>query len=178
MDNNFGLSDFLDLDIDDINLSIPTIHDSILKTTYEINLKIKLFGIDHKVDKRYTEFEGLHDSLTFRYKNINFQELPSKFQLFGKKETRRKFFEDFLNFILQICQKHDSIKKDLLKIVYDFIFSDVIATKEKSKKKGSFSPVSTVSKSMKKLSFDIPNNTDSGNDSNVRFNDNDFNINV
>ena len=79
---------------------------------------------------------------------------------------------------MQICQKHDSIKKDLLKIVYDFIFSDVIATKEKSKKKGSFSPVSTVSKSMKKLSFDIPNNTDSGNDSNVRFNDNDFNINV
>jgi hypothetical protein len=52
-------------------------------------------------------------------------------QIFGKQETSRKFFEDFLNFTINICKKHASIKKDVLKILYDFLFSDVVANKEK-----------------------------------------------
>lgn len=143
---DFSLENFLNMDVNDFKISVPIINDSLFKTTYQVELKIISQGLSHKINKRYTEFEGLHDSVTFRYRNIKFQELPSKFQLFNKLETRRKFFEEFLNFMLGLAKKHKSIKKDIMKIIYDFIFSDVIGEKEK-KTVVTFSPKSSMHKS-------------------------------
>ena len=85
-------NEFYKIDINDIYLSVTKINSSLFKTTYEITLVIISMKIEYSINKRYNEFAGFYDILTFKYKNLNFPELPSKFQVFKKEKTRQKFF--------------------------------------------------------------------------------------
>src|SRR5579872_3576986 len=98
----FTLNEFYSLDISDLLISVPKINDSILTTTYEVNLYIITKELLYTVNKRYTEFAGLYDTIKMKYQNVNFPEFPSKMQLFKKLETRKKYFDIFLRTILQM----------------------------------------------------------------------------
>ena len=55
--------------------------------------------------KRYNEFEALNQVLNMNFKNIDLamaSDFPSKYQVVHREETRRKYFEDLLNKIVQI----------------------------------------------------------------------------
>jgi hypothetical protein len=69
-----------------------------------------------------------------KYKNFNFPEFPSKMQLFKKLETRRKYFDTFLRTVLNIGNNHSQIKKDIMKILYEFLFSSHEVKLEQFKK--------------------------------------------
>lgn len=126
MENIIKKQDFLNLSIENINIKIGKINSSILHpTTYEIILVLEMdYEYTYKVSKRYTEFQGLYDSLTFRYHNINFEKFPSRTQIINKEETRKKFFENLLTNILILSAKYKEIKKELLSIIYEFIFKN------------------------------------------------------
>ena len=118
----FSFNDFNTYEISDLNISVPKVNDSILTTTYEVSLYIISKELLYTVNKRYTEFAGLFDTITMRYKNFNFPEFPSKLQLFNKVETRKKYFDTFIRTVLHIGHNHKEIKKDIIKILYEFLF--------------------------------------------------------
>ena len=126
MENLIKLKDFINLPIENIKIKIGSINASIFQaTTYEIILILDMeYEYTYKVFKRYTEFQGLYDSLTFRYHNINFEKFPSKTQVFHKEETRKKFFDNLLANILLLSAKYKEIRKELLSIIYEFIFKN------------------------------------------------------
>jgi hypothetical protein len=136
----FTLNDFINYDLSDLIISVPKINDSILTTTYEVCLYINSKELMYTISKRYTEFAGLYDIITMKYKNFNFPEFPSKIQLFKKLETRRKYFDVFLRTVMNIGQNHKEIKKDIMKILYEFMFPHHDAKLEtfKSQRRTSF----------------------------------------
>lgn len=126
MENLIKLQEFINLPIENIKIKIGNINNSIFQaTTYEIILILDMeYEYTYKVSKRYTEFQGLYDSLTYRYHNINFEKFPSKTQVFNKEDTRKKFFENLLSNILMLSAKYKEIRKELLSIIYEFIFKN------------------------------------------------------
>jgi predicted DNA-binding protein YlxM (UPF0122 family) len=119
--SNLTLSEFLHLDPKDIDLAVTKFNSNILLTTYEIELKIPSKELNIIIQKRYTEFQGFYDSLTIRYQNLTFPEFPSKFQLINKNEKRKKFFDNLLKTVQQLACSHTQIKKDLMKLIYEFV---------------------------------------------------------
>lgn len=120
------LQQFLKISPDDIDISVTKINSNIfMKTTYEVTLSISSEStnlyIDCAVQKRYTEFQGFYDSLTYRYQNLNFPQFPSKFQIIKKEESRKKFFDSLLRTVLKLASAHPEIKKELLKLLYEFV---------------------------------------------------------
>lgn len=124
MENFITLQNFVKIPNENIKLKIGNVNSSFLHTTtYEVVLTVKVdYEYTYKVNKRYTEFQGLYDSLTYRYHNLSFPEFPSKTQVFHKEETRKKYFETFLTDILLLSSVHKEIRKELLSIIYEFIF--------------------------------------------------------
>jgi len=128
MENIVTLQNFVNIPIENMKIKIGNINSSIFHTTtYEVILIINTdYDYTYKVNKRYTEFQGLYDSLTYRYHNLTFPKFPSKNQVFHKEETRRKYFDTLLVDILILSSIHKEIRKELLSIIYEFIFkSDV-----------------------------------------------------
>ena len=138
----FSFNEFNSYEISDLKISVGKINESILTTTYEINLFISSKEQMYSVSKRYTEFHGLWDTVTEKYKNFNYPEFPSKIQIFNKNETRKKFFDVFLRTILNLGKKHPEIKRDIMKILFEFLFPDAPEVK------------SEVFKKIRKLSYD------------------------
>lgn len=126
MENLIKLQDFVNMPIENIKIKIGSINASLFQaTTYEIILILDMeYEYTYKVFKRYTEFQGLYDSLTYRYHNINFEKFPSKTQVFNKEETRKKFFDNLFTNILMLSAKFKEIRKELLSIIYEFIFKN------------------------------------------------------
>ena len=124
MENFISLQNFVNIPIENIKIKIGNINSSIFHTTtYEVILIIYTdFEYTYKVNKRYTEFQGLYDSLTYRYHNLTFPKFPSKTQVFHKEETRKKYFDNLLIDILMLSSMHKEIRKELLSIIYEFIF--------------------------------------------------------
>jgi hypothetical protein len=66
-----------------------------------------------------------------KYQNYDLGEFPSKFQIFGKEETRKEFFQTMLNKIIQDHSwKNQSYavlesNRRLLSILYLFLTSDM-----------------------------------------------------
>ena len=126
MENIILLQNFVNIHIEDINIKIGKINSSIFHTTtYEVILIINTdYEYTYKVNKRYTEFQGLYDSLTLRYHNLTFPKFPSKTQVFHKEETRKNYFDSLLHDILMLSSMHKEIRKELLSIIYEFIFKN------------------------------------------------------
>ena len=86
--------------------------------------------------KRFNEFEALHQLISMKYKNYYMGELPSKFQVFNKEQTRKKYFQSMLTQIIKdhshVDQFHETSKR-LLSIIYLFLTSDIEPPKEKKK---------------------------------------------
>jgi hypothetical protein len=124
--SSISLQEFLKIPTEDMEIEVGKFSNNIfVKTTYEVVLYISsevanLF-VECSVQKRYTEFQGLYDSLTYRYQNLTFPSFPSKFQLVNVKESRKKFFDSLLKTVLKLAAGHPEIKKELLKILYDFV---------------------------------------------------------
>jgi len=124
MENFISLQNFVKIPNENIKLKIGNINSSFLHTTtYEVVLTVTVdYEYTYKVNKRYTEFQGLYDSLTYRYHNLTFPKFPSKTQVFHKEETRKKYFDSLLTDILMLSSVHKEIRKELLSIIYEFIF--------------------------------------------------------
>lgn len=137
-----SLQEFLQIPSDEIDISVDKVHSSIVITTYEVILSIQSRDYTYAINKRYTEFQGFYDSLTIRYQNINIPAFPSKFDIFKKEEKRRKFFDSLLKTVVQLSQAHPEIKKELLKLLYEFIFSSHTGTVVETKSKISTSNLS------------------------------------
>jgi hypothetical protein len=119
--STLSLSEFLQIDPKDLEVGVTKFNSNILLTTYEVSLDINAKDIHLVSQKRYTEFQGFYDSLTIRYQNLIFPEFPSKFQLINKKEKRKMFFDSLLKTVQQLACSHGEIKKDLLKLIYEFV---------------------------------------------------------
>jgi hypothetical protein len=118
-----SLKEFLLLDPEEIDINVTKVCSNLfMTTTYEVVLEIFQQNITCTVHKRYTEFQGFYDSLTFRYQNLQFPEFPSKFQVLKKEETRKKFFESLVKTVVKLASTHQEIKKELMKLLYEFIF--------------------------------------------------------
>jgi hypothetical protein len=116
----------LKADVNKIDISVAKFSDNLFsKTTYEIIMIVEqeapLNSVEVLVQKRYTEFQGFYESLTYRYTNLKFPSFPSKYQLLNQKETRKKFFDSLLKTTLKLARAHSSIRKELLKLLYEFI---------------------------------------------------------
>ncbi len=163
MENIVTLEKFVKIPIENINIKIGNINSSIFHTTtYEVVLKIKMdYEYTYKVNKRYTEFQGLYDSLTYRYHNLTFPRFPSKTQVFHKEETRKKYFDNLLVDILMLSSVHKEIRKELLSIIYEFIFKrDTNRNEFDFPSNNSMSLIISDDKSSERKtgSFDITNN--------------------
>lgn len=124
---SISLQDFLKISPEDMEISVAKFSTNIfVKVTYEVVLLIDSdlsnIHLDCSVQKRYTEFQGFYDSLTYRYQNLKFPDFPSKFQLVNTKESRKKFFDSLLKTVLKLAAGHPEIKKELLKILYEFMW--------------------------------------------------------
>ena len=143
-----NLKEFVSLPISDISIIILKYNSSIfVKTTYEISLEILSTNYNYITSKRYTEFQGFYDSLTLRYKNLKFPAFPSKFQMLNKQDFRKEYFEGLFQSVLQLAQQHSEIKKELLKLLYEFIFSGEKGTaliKDIKERKNSIDSYSTA----------------------------------
>jgi len=129
--SNFpNLEDFMKIPVEQMDICVKAVNSNIFgKTTYQVCFTIdddilNSFDLlkEYVVNKRYTEFQGFYDSLTFRYQNINFPTFPSKFQILNVKESRKKFFDSLLKTVLKLAVGHKEIRKELLKLLYEFIF--------------------------------------------------------
>jgi hypothetical protein len=124
---SISLQDFLKVSPEDMEISVAKFSTNIfVKVTYDVVLlidsDIENIHVDCSVQKRYTEFQGFYDSLTYRYQNLKFPDFPSKFQLVNTKESRKKFFDSLLKTVLKLAAGHPEIKKELLKILYEFMW--------------------------------------------------------
>jgi hypothetical protein len=166
MENLIKIQDFINLPIENIKIKIGNINAPILQpTTYEIILILEMeYEYTYKVSKRYTEFQGLYDSLTIRYHNINFEKFPSRTQIFNKEETRKKFFNSLLSNILFLSAKYKEIRKELLSIIYEFIFKN---DNKKGEEANNFSMSLVISNDKKEnlQNKNLISNLDSGNKS-------------
>lgn len=132
MEKIISLQNFVNIPIENIKIKVGNINSSIFHTTtYEVVLIINSdYEYTYKVNKRYTEFQGLYDSLTLRYHNLTFPKFPSKTQVFHKEETRKKYFDSLLIGILILSSMHKEIRKELLSIIYEFIFKGDVKRSE------------------------------------------------
>jgi hypothetical protein len=135
-----SLQEFLQIPTDRMNISVSKfITNFLTKTVYECLLIIDFeegnISIESSIQKRYTEFQGFYDSLTYRYQNLAFPTFPSKFQIINQKESRKKFFDSLLKTVVKLAEAHPEIKKELLKLLYEFIFGTGVEIKKLSPEK-------------------------------------------
>ena len=129
------LQDFLKVPTDKVEISVSRfITNFLTKTVYECVLLIDdedaNLSLKCTVQKRYTEFQGFYDSLTYRYQNLKFPPFPSKFQIVKQKESRKKFFDSLLKTVIKLAEAHPEIKKELLKLLFEFVISPGVEIKK------------------------------------------------
>lgn len=72
--------------------------------------------------KRFSEFESLYELLKNKFPAYEIEEFPSKFQIFGKEDTRKSYFQNLLNQIIRDYAKENlQVNKDLMRIIYNFL---------------------------------------------------------
>jgi hypothetical protein len=130
--STLSLSEFLQIDPKQLDIKVTRINSNILLTTYDVELTVASKNIHFTSQKRYTEFQGFYDSLTIRYQNLSFPEFPSKFQLINKNEKRKLFFDSLLKTVQQLACSHSEIKKELLKLIYEFLVGQSEVVKKSS----------------------------------------------
>lgn len=124
INKNLTLEVFVNLNLDNTLIEVPSIITKFLITQYEIVFEIYDLNLTYKISKRYTEFAGLYDSLKVRYHHLNFPEFPSKSQVFNKIDTRKNFFNQFLKTYLNLAKTHTESKITLLKLLYKFLITN------------------------------------------------------
>ena len=90
--------------------------------------------------KRFTEFESFYELLEYRFPTHSLAEFPSRMQIFGKDETRKQFFSNLLNQIIQDYNNPNRPSSEYkMKLLFDFlsdrIMQDKIRKAKKAKKK-------------------------------------------
>jgi hypothetical protein len=118
-----NIHDFLALDPTLLEIGVINFRSTIVLTLYEIQVKIPQMNLTYNIEKRYTEFQGLYDSLLIRYQKLQIPEFPSRYQIINKKEKRKQYFDTLLKTIHELACMHNSIRRDLLKLIYEFVFS-------------------------------------------------------
>lgn len=134
---SISLQDFLRVPTDRMNISVSKFISNFLsKTLYECLLVLDFeegnILLECMIKKRYTEFQGFYDSLTYRYQNLKFPSFPSKFQIRKKEEFRKNFFDSLLKSVIKLAEAHPEIKKELLKLLYEFMFGAGVEVKTPS----------------------------------------------
>jgi hypothetical protein len=148
-----SFDEFSKIPAEHLHIAVPKFNSNIFGiTTYEVLIsfdekisKSSDLIKDYIIQKRYTEFQGFYDSLKIRYQNINFPNFPSKFQLVHKNESRRKFFDSLLKTVLKLAIGHIEIKKEIMKVIYDFFFKIRSSENVKSNHQRKASNISTDS---------------------------------
>ena len=59
-----------------------------------------------------------------KFKNLEFPEFPSRFQIRNKHETRLKKFQELFDQLLNYAIKFPELKKRLLKMLYIFLIAE------------------------------------------------------
>lgn len=59
-----------------------------------------------------------------KFKNLEFPEFPSRFQIRNKHETRLKKFQELFDKLLNYARKFPELKKRLLKMLYIFLIAE------------------------------------------------------
>ena len=128
-DNNQSLSLelFLTIPLDSIRInSDEYIQNIIGSNLYSVELLINYPDISisnsYKSHRNFAEFKELFEKITKDNPTVTFQEFPSRYSFWKfSEEAIVKFFNTFLNKILEICKENNG-KQDNLTLLYNFIF--------------------------------------------------------
>ncbi len=97
-------------------------------TIYKIELLIYNtelnFSNEYLINRRYSEFRNLYETIMKLVPSLKLPEFPSRIQLIDKEEKRLKYFNLFLNTIYEVAKNNIKFKKDLLTELYKFLFKD------------------------------------------------------
>lgn len=74
-----------------------------------------------KINKRYNDFMAFNEALLTKFKNLDFPEFPSKFQLVNRKETRKDKFTTLFDKIIHYAKEFPELKEKLLSMLYTFL---------------------------------------------------------
>ena len=113
------LEKFLIIPFESYQISVIKFETKKFITTYIIELLIYNpelnISNEYLINRRYSEFRILYETIMKLVPSLKLPEFPSKIQLIDKEETRLKYFNLFLN---------TKFKKDLLIELYKFLFKD------------------------------------------------------
>ena len=103
----------------------------------------------YETSRRYTEFAAFYEMLLIKFKNIELDAFPSKWQLFKKITHRLEYFNKMMNQLLKFAKDHPEARQKLLACIISFIGPHLEkevprenATRKKSDSIGGASPVS------------------------------------
>ena len=82
------------------------------------------FSTEYLINRRYSEFRNLYETIMKLVPSLKLPEFPPKIQLIDKEEKRIKYFNLFLNTIYEVAKSNIKFKKDLLTELYKFLFKD------------------------------------------------------
>lgn len=90
-------------------------------SSQEYVIEIKLPGFKGKTSKRYNDFLAFNEALCTKFKNLEFPDFPSKFQIVNRKETRKDKFTYLFHLIKHYAKEYKELKEKLLSILYTFL---------------------------------------------------------
>lgn len=90
-------------------------------SSQEYVIEIRLPGFLGKINKRYNDFLAFNEALLTKFKNLDFPEFPSKFQLVNRKETRKDKFTTLFDKIIHYAKEFPELKEKLLSMLYTFL---------------------------------------------------------
>lgn len=90
-------------------------------SSQEYVIEIKLPDYIGRINKRYNDFSAFNEALLTKFKNLEFPDFPSRFQLLNKKETRIEKFSELFKRILEYASKYPELKERLLNMLYTFL---------------------------------------------------------
>jgi hypothetical protein len=87
----------------------------------EYVIEIKIPGFVGKINKRYNDFLAFNEALLTKFKNLEFPDFPSKFQIVNKKETRKDKFTYLFHLIMHYAKTYPELKERFLVMIYTFL---------------------------------------------------------
>lgn len=62
--------------------------------------------------------------MRIRFENVDWPDMPSKFQIINKVERRREAFDKIIKKIIEVVRVHSTVKKSLLGLLFAFLFDE------------------------------------------------------
>jgi len=90
-------------------------------SSLEYVIEVKIPGFTGRINKRYNDFLAFNEALLTKFKNLEFPDFPSKFQLVNKKETRKDKFSYLFHLIMHYAKTYPELKDRFLGMLYTFL---------------------------------------------------------